>query len=170
LLAKRPVYPIYLCEQEHCFREQGGAPPRSSHRSCVCCATSRRLDDGGPPTGLTACGDLCRSCRRLRIGSRLRSLRQLLQRSTSHQPSACLILIWVLILLLILGAPSNHAGRNPMLIRRANRHGCRFSRTGPGMALCGGAPNQCRITGIPSLGEGPSGGARAFCLLLGFQK
>jgi hypothetical protein len=34
------------------------------------------------------------------------------------------------------------------------------------MALRGGPPNQCRITGMPSLGEGPSGGARAFCLLL----
>ena len=72
------------------------------------------------------------------------------------------LLIW----LLILGAPSNHAGRKPILIRRANRHGCRFSRAGPGMALRGGPPNQCRITGMPSLGEGPSGGARAFCLLL----
>src|SRR5690606_32227297 len=48
--------------------------------------------------------------------------------------------------------------------------GRRFSRTGPGMALCGGPPNQCRITGMPSLGEGPSGGARAFCLLLGCSK
>ena len=71
------------------------------------------------------------------------------------------------LLILILGAPSNHAGRKPTLIRRANRHGCRFSRTGPGMALCGGPPNQCRITGMPSLGEGPSGGARPFWLLLG---
>jgi len=68
--------------------------------------------------------------------------------------------------LLILGAPSNHAGRKPILIRRASRQGCRFSRAGPGMALRGGPPNQCRITGMPSLGEGPSGGARAFCLLL----
>ena len=48
-----------------------------------------------------------------------------------------------------------------------NRHGCRFSRAGPGMALRGGPPNQCRITGMPSLGEGPSGGAQTFWLLLG---
>ena len=67
--------------------------------------------------------------------------------------------------LLLLGAPSNHAGRNPILIRRANRHGCRFSRAGPGMALRGGPPNQYRITGMPSDSEGPSGGARALWLL-----
>ena len=75
-----------------------------------------------------------------------------------------------LLLILILGAPSNHAGRKPTLRRRANRQGCRFSRAGPWMALRGGPPNQCRITGMPSLGEGPSGGARAFCLLLRFSK
>ena len=69
------------------------------------------------------------------------------------------------LLILILGAPSNHAGRNSILIRRVNRQGCRFSRAGPGMALRGGPPNQCRITGMPSLGEGPSGGARALWLL-----
>ena len=70
-----------------------------------------------------------------------------------------------LLLILILGAPSNHAGRKPILIRRANRHGCRFSRAGPGMALRGGPPNQCRVAGMPSLGEGPSGGAQRFWLL-----
>jgi len=48
--------------------------------------------------------------------------------------------------------------------------GRRFSRTGPGMALCGGPATQCRSSGMPSPGEGPSGGARAFCLLLGFSK
>ncbi|CRM93547.1 hypothetical protein [Pseudomonas sp. 22 E 5] len=31
-------------------------------------------------------------------------------------------------------------------------------------------PNHCRITGTPSLGEVPSVGARAFCLLLRFSK
>ena len=72
--------------------------------------------------------------------------------------------------LLILGAPLNHAGRNPILIRWENRQGCRFSRGGPGMALRGGPPNQCRITGMPSLGEGPSGGARALWLLSRFSK
>ena len=76
------------------------------------------------------------------------------------------LLIW----LLILGAPSNHAGRKPILIRRANRQGCRFSRAGPGMALRGGPPNQCRITGMPSTSEGPSGGARALWLLSRFLK
>ena len=30
---------------------------------------------------------------------------------------------------------------------------------------CGGPPNQCRMRGMPSLGEAPSGGARVFCLL-----
>ncbi|AZF10534.1 Threonine synthase [Pseudomonas sp. R2-37-08W] len=51
-----------------------------------------------------------------------------------------------------------------------NRQGCRFSRPAPWMARGGGPPNQCRITGTPSLGEVPSGGARAFCLLLRFSK
>ncbi|MBR7216588.1 hypothetical protein E1K68_28110, partial [Pseudomonas sp. B2021] len=48
-----------------------------------------------------------------------------------------------LLLILILGAPSNHAGRNSTGIWGVNRQGCR------------------RITGTPSLSEVPSGGARA---------
>ncbi|VVO07990.1 hypothetical protein PS834_03202 [Pseudomonas fluorescens] len=48
--------------------------------------------------------------------------------------------------------------------------GRRFSRAGPWMAHRGGPPNQCRMTGTPSLGEVPSGGARAFCLLLRCSK
>ena len=73
-------------------------------------------------------------------------------------------------LLLILGAPSNHAGRNSTGIWGVNRQGCRFSRPTPWMARGGGPPNHWRITGTPSLGEVPSGGARAFCLLLRFSK
>ena len=85
---------------------------------------------------------------------------------TTMRSEPILILIW----LLILGAPLNHAGRNSILIWGVNRQGCRFSRPAPGMARGGGPPNQCRITGTPSLGEVPSGGARAFCLLLRFSK
>ncbi|SUD45330.1 Uncharacterised protein [Pseudomonas fluorescens] len=48
--------------------------------------------------------------------------------------------------------------------------GRRFSRAGPWMAHRGGPPNQCRMTGTPSLGEVPSGGAKALCLLWGFSK
>ncbi|SUD45879.1 Uncharacterised protein [Pseudomonas fluorescens] len=48
--------------------------------------------------------------------------------------------------------------------------GRRFSRAGPWMAHRGGPPNQCRMTGTPSLGEVPSGGARALCLLWGSSK
>ena len=66
-------------------------------------------------------------------------------------------------LLLISGAPSNHAGRNSTGIWGVNRQGCRFSRPAPWMARGGGPPNHWRITGTPSLGEVPSGGARAFC-------
>ncbi|AZF11177.1 Threonine synthase [Pseudomonas sp. R2-37-08W] len=76
----------------------------------------------------------------------------------------------ILLLILILGAPLNHAGRNSTVIWGVNRQGCRFSRPAPWMARGGGPPNQCRITGTPSLGEVPSGGARAFCLLLRFSK
>ncbi len=73
-------------------------------------------------------------------------------------------------LLLILGAPSNHAGRNSTGIWGVNRQGCRFSRPAPWMARGGGPPNHWRITGTPSLSEVPSGGARAFCLLLRCSK
>ncbi len=48
--------------------------------------------------------------------------------------------------------------------------GRRFSRAGPWMAHRGDPQNQCRMTGTPSLGEVPSGGARAFCLLLRCSK
>ncbi len=51
-----------------------------------------------------------------------------------------------------------------------NPAGRRVSRAGPGMAHRGGPPNQCRMTGTPSLGEVPSGGARALCLLWGSSK
>ena len=75
-----------------------------------------------------------------------------------------------LLLILILGAPLNHAGRNSTGIWGVNRQGCRFSRPAPWMARGGGPPNHWRITGTPSLSEVPSGGARAFCLLLRFSK
>ena len=73
-------------------------------------------------------------------------------------------------LLLISGAPLNHAGRNSTGIWGVNRQGCRFSRPAPWMARGGGPPNACRITGTPSLSEVPSGGAGAFWLLLRFSK
>jgi len=75
-----------------------------------------------------------------------------------------------LLLIVILGAPSNHAGRNSTGIWGVNRQGCRFSRPAPWMARGGGPPTHWRITGTPSPGEVPSGGARAFCLLLRFSK
>jgi len=73
-------------------------------------------------------------------------------------------------LLLISGAPLNHAGRNSTGIWGVNRQGCRFSRPAPWMARGGGPPNPWRITGTPSLSEVPSGGAKAFWLLLRFSK
>ena len=69
-----------------------------------------------------------------------------------------------------LGRPVKHAGRNSTWIWGVNRQGCRFSRPAPWMARGGGPPNPCRITGMPSLGEAPSVGARAFCLLLRSSK
>ncbi len=71
-------------------------------------------------------------------------------------------------LLLILGAPLNHAGRNSTGIWGVNRQGCRFSRPAPWMARGGGPPNHWRITGTPSLGEVPSGGARALLVTFGW--
>ncbi|MET3456028.1 hypothetical protein ABIC88_002602 [Pseudomonas kilonensis] len=49
-----------------------------------------------------------------------------------------------------LGRPVNHAGRT--------------------QALWSGPTEQCLRSGMPSLGEAPSGGAKAFCLLLRFSK
>ncbi|VVM56660.1 hypothetical protein PS907_00480 [Pseudomonas fluorescens] len=66
--------------------------------------------------------------------------------------------------------PIKHAGRNSTGIWGVNRQGCRFSRPAPWRARGGGPPNHCRITGTPSLGEVPSVGARAFCLLLRCSK
>ncbi len=66
--------------------------------------------------------------------------------------------------------PVKHAGRNSAWIWGVNRQGCRFSRPAPWMARGGGPQNPCRITGIPSLGEVPSVGARALWLLWGFSK
>ncbi|TKK42811.1 hypothetical protein PflCFBP13517_04735 [Pseudomonas fluorescens] len=68
---------------------------------------------------------------------------------------------------MISSAPSNHAGRNSTGIWGVNRQGCRFSCPAPWMARGGGPPNHWRITGTPSLGEVPSGGARALWLLWG---
>ncbi len=53
-----------------------------------------------------------------------------------------------------------------------NPAGRRVSRAGPWMAHRGGPPNQCRMTGTPSLGEVPSGGAGALLVTFGalFQK
>ncbi len=80
---------------------------------------------------------------------------------------AALDLALDLLLILILGAPSNHAGRNSTVIWGVNRQGCRFSRPAPWMARGGGPPNHWRITGTPSLSEVPSGGARAFLVTFG---
>ena len=83
---------------------------------------------------------------------------------------AALDLALDLLVILILGAPLNHAGRNSTGIWGVNRQGCRFSRPAPWMARGGGPPNHWRITGTPSLSEVPSGGARALCLLSRFSK
>ncbi|KIR19742.1 hypothetical protein PFLU3_48370 [Pseudomonas fluorescens] len=89
---------------------------------------------------------------------------------TTDRADLLLALAFAFALLLILGAPSNHAGRNSTGIWGVNRQGCRFSRPAPWMARGGAPPNPWRITGTPSLGEVPSGGARAFWLLLRFSK
>ena len=62
------------------------------------------------------------------------------------------------LLILILGAPLNHAGRNSTGIWGVNRQGCRFSRPAPWMARGGGpriqacvrahrAQARCRVVG-----------------------
>ncbi|MCD5990102.1 hypothetical protein KDX30_19625, partial [Pseudomonas sp. CDFA 553] len=64
----------------------------------------------------------------------------------------------------------NHAGRNSTLLRGANRQGCRFSRLRPWMAGGGGTTQQCRITGMPSDSEAPSGGGKSVLLTFALLK
>ena len=79
-----------------------------------------------------------------------------------------LLLIWLLIL--ILGAPLNHDGRRQALRSGHPGMDAGVAATRPWMADRGGPTEQCLTAGMPSLGEVPSGGARAFCLLLRCSK
>ena len=79
-----------------------------------------------------------------------------------------LLLIWLLIL--ISGAPLNHAGRRQVLRSGHPGMDAGVAATRPWMADRGGPTEQCLTAGMPSLGEAPSGGARAFCLLWRFSK
>jgi len=72
-----------------------------------------------------------------------------------------------LLLILILGAPSNHAGRKPILRRRANRQGCRFSRAGPGMALRGGPAESMSDYGYAERQRGTEWWGKAFLVTFG---
>ena len=130
---------------------------------------ARRPDSRPDCAGLPG---ICGSCRRLRCGVLDNACFDFadVSRTSSLLPvrgeTDALDLLLILILILILGAPLNHAGRNSILLCGENRQGCRFSRLRPWMAGGGGPTQQCRITGMPSDSEAPSGGARAFCLLL----
>ena len=65
--------------------------------------------------------------------------------------------------MLISGAPlTTMAERRYCVV--GSRHGCRDSRAGPWMALRGGPTEQCLRSGMPSLGEAPSGGAKSALL------
>jgi hypothetical protein len=77
--------------------------------------------------------------------------------------AVALLLIWLLIL--ILGAPLNHDGRRQVLRSGHPGMDAGVAATRPGMADRGGPTEQCLTAGMPSLGEAPSGGARALCLL-----
>ncbi|MCK3846440.1 hypothetical protein E4O97_23915, partial [Pseudomonas sp. W15Feb34] len=57
-------------------------------------------------------------------------------------------------LLLILGAPLNHAGRNSTGIWGVNRQGCRFSRPAPWMARGGAPPKSMADYGHTEPGRG----------------
>ena len=72
-----------------------------------------------------------------------------------------LLLIW----LLILGAPLNHDGRRQVLRSGHPGMDAGVAATRPWMADRGGPTEQCLTAGMPSLGEAPSGGARALWLL-----
>ena len=75
--------------------------------------------------------------------------------------AVALLLIW----LLILGAPLNHDGRRQVLRSGHPGMDAGVAATRPWMADRGGPTEQCLTAGMPSLGEAPSGGARALCLL-----
>jgi hypothetical protein len=70
-----------------------------------------------------------------------------------------------LLLILISGAPLNHAGRRQALRSGHPGMDAGVAATRPWMADRGGPTEQCLTAGMPSLGEAPSGGARALCLL-----
>ena len=82
--------------------------------------------------------------------------------------AVALFLIWLLIL--ISGAPLNHDGRRQVLRSGHPGMDAGVAATRPGMADRGGPTEQCLTAGMPSLGEAPSVGARAFCLLLRSSK
>ena len=75
--------------------------------------------------------------------------------------AVALLLIW----LLISGAPLNHDGRRQVLRSGHPGMDAGVAATRPWMADRGGPTEQCLAAGMPSLGEAPSGGARALCLL-----
>ena len=123
------------------------ACPRTRRRGLPDIPRHRSSRASSAPTGLQP----CRSCRRLRRRrmrcvwqTDVRCLRQLLQVRRSS-----------------IGASGRQAqakaGRLSGRLALAFDLGARLNHAGP---------NQCRIPGMPSPGEGRSGGARAFCLLL----
>ena len=75
--------------------------------------------------------------------------------------AVALLLIW----LLILGAPLNHDGRRQVLRSGHPGMDAGVAATRPWMADRGGPTEQCLTAGMPSLGEAPSGGAKALWLL-----
>ena len=84
--------------------------------------------------------------------------------------AVALLLIWLLIL--ISGAPLNHDGRRQVLRSGHPGMDAGVAATRPWMADRGGPTEQCLTAGMPSLGEAPSGGARALLVTFGalFQK
>ncbi|MCK3843260.1 hypothetical protein E4O97_07440, partial [Pseudomonas sp. W15Feb34] len=73
-------------------------------------------------------------------------------------------------LLLISGAPSNHAGRNSTGIWGVNRQGCRFSRPAPWMARGGAPPKSMADYGHTEPKRGAEWWGKSIGLLLRFSK
>ena len=100
--------------------------------------------------------------------SQPRRARQLPQGNAASRSGIAVALLLIWLLILILGAPLNHDGRRQVLRSGHPGMDAGVAATRPWMADRGGPTEQCLTAGMPSLGEAPSGGARALLVTFGW--